>query len=104
MFFDETLHRIMYRPDWPEAALRCRDYSAPAIDGSEASAVQARYSVHDVPGLNSAAEISSFKANGFVVFRSAVPADVLSNAKRFRLAVFLFHPHANDLPSHFPEL
>ena len=103
MFFDETLRLSMHRPDWPQAALRWRDYRQKETRDSPCCAPTALAASTDLlegmhlrgPGIvptgrfDTPDEFVRFKNNGYTVLSAAVPPEVLRRAKRITAAAAL---------------
>lgn len=87
MYFDETLHMVMHRPDWPQAALRFRDYKVAEnrdIWSGHSVTANALLDLQESKTqlFNTPDEHVFFQKNGYSVLRAAVPADVVRRAQR----------------------
>jgi hypothetical protein len=77
LFFDGTLHKHMYRSDWPESAARFVDYSSAVNRGIKAHAVRSA----PIDGFSSPDDFRAFELDGYSVLRKAVSGITLSRAQ-----------------------
>ena len=90
LFFDQKIHMFMYRPDWPEAALRSVQISQSLVAKASSSFTSSSVSYPSgFPGINSPEEIKFFQQNGFAILRGVVPNAILAKAKRYVLHIMI---------------